>query len=115
MAKPEDNLARQALIAGEKTCMEDLLNLKCTSEGHHNKIEIRNAIWAENDKDIKAILDGKKKVKDIWEDEKGKRNYLERINLDDARVWFRYRSKMTHLHSETTWTADTATQLWRNT
>ena len=41
------------------------------------------------------MLDRKKKVKDIWKDDKGKMNYLERMNLEDARVWFRYRSKIT--------------------
>ena len=48
------------------------LKLKCTLEGHHDK------------------------VRDIWDENKrDKRNYLERMNIDDARVWFRYRSKMT--------------------
>ena len=41
------------------------LNFKYTSEGDYNKIDIRNAICSENDKEIKAMLDGKKKVKDI--------------------------------------------------
>ena len=44
---------------------------------------------------MKALLAGKEKVKDIWEDDRTKRNYLTRMNIDDARVWFRYRSKMT--------------------
>ena len=38
---------------------------KCTSDGHHTKNATRNAIWIENDKEIKALLDGKKRVKDI--------------------------------------------------
>ena len=66
--------------------------LKCRSEGHHNKHEIRNLIWSENSKDIKAMLDGKQKVTKIVVEDKKKQNYLDRMNLDDARVWFsRYR------------------------
>ena len=35
-------------------------------------------------------------MKEIWEDNKGKRKtYLTIMNIDDARVWFRYKSKMT--------------------
>ena len=71
------------------------LKIPDLSEGHIDKCTLRNAIWRENEKEIKAMLSGKKKFKDIWEDSRSKRNYLTRINLDDARVWFRYRNKMT--------------------
>ena len=43
---------------------------------------------------MNALLAGKEKVKDTWEDNRTKRNYLTRMNLDDARVRFRYKSKM---------------------
>ena len=36
-----------------------------------------------------------KTVKDVWEDNRSKINYLTRTYLDDVRVWFRYRSKIT--------------------
>ena len=52
------------------------LNISNVSEGHHDKCTIINAIWRENDREIKAMLSGKKKVKDIWEDNRTKRNDL---------------------------------------
>ena len=58
MNKDKENLFRQALIAGRKTCNgEDLLtkfihlckdlDLKYTFEGNHNKKNIRNVVWRE--------------------------------------------------------------------
>ena len=38
----------------------------------------------------KFIITFDTKVKVIWEDYKSRRNYLIRMNLDDARVWFRF-------------------------
>ena len=48
------------------------LNIPDASEGHHDKLTIQNAIWRENDKDIKAMLARKKlktllKTKDLRE------------------------------------------------
>ena len=69
--------------------LTNTINMPNVSEGHHNKYTIRNAILSEYDKEIKAILLETKKVNYIWEYNRSKRNYLTRMNLDDARVWFR--------------------------
>ena len=44
-------------------------------------------------KEIKKLLGGKKKVQDIKIEDRETRNYLYRMNIGDARVRFRYRSK----------------------
>ena len=76
MGKSKDNLCRQALIAGQNTCNgEDLLtecinlckklNVKCVSNGKPNlkeKLAIKQAIWKENDKEIRAKLDKSEKI-----------------------------------------------------
>ena len=41
--------------------------------------------WIEYDKEIKVFLDKKKRVKDIWEDDRAKRNYFDRMNSDNVR------------------------------
>ena len=76
MGKDKDNLCRQPLIEGKKTCKgEDLLTefmemckepgVSCTSEENPKKGEIRNLLWRENDKDIRNLLEGKNKVSNI--------------------------------------------------
>ena len=42
-----------------------------------------------------ALVTNRPKVADKWNDNRRTRNYLAQINIDDARVWIRYRSKMT--------------------
>ena len=105
MGKPEDNLCRKALLEGQKTCNgEDLLsecvqmcrrlNVRCVTEGTHNALEkcnLKKAIWRENNEEIRQALASSEKVRNtrIPETEK-ERNYLKRMNLPDARTWFRY-------------------------
>ena len=64
------------------------------TEGQNNTCIIRKAIWTVDHKEVKAMLSEKEKGRDIREDNRLRRNYLDRMNLDDARVSFRYRSKM---------------------
>ena len=63
VSREDNNLCKQALIAGQDTCngeelltecinMYKELNISCTSEGNHLKGEIKIAVWRENDKDI---------------------------------------------------------------
>ena len=63
-----------------------------TFNGEECRAEIKNSVWRDNDKDIAMLLKGKKKRK---MEPRKQRNYLKRMNLPDARTWFRYRSKMT--------------------
>ena len=110
MGKPDDNLCKQALLEGQKTCNnEDLLTecvnmcerlkVKCVSKGEPNakeKLEIKKALWRENDKEIKEALMKSERVQNtkIHKTEK-ERNCLKRMNLPDARTWFRYWCKTT--------------------
>ena len=57
----------------------------------HDKEIIKEAIWKE--KEIKALVTIRPKVKDIWEE--NIRKEISQMNIDNARVWFRYRSRMT--------------------
>ena len=77
------------------TCKE--LNIQCVTKGEPNKkeqLKIKRALWRENDKEIREGLDKSDKVKHLPIPEfKKVRNYLRRMNLVDARVWFRFRCK----------------------
>ena len=68
----EENLCRQALIERRDTCNgEDLLTeciemckelrVSSASEGNPKIGKIRSAGWRENDKDIRKLLEGKKR------------------------------------------------------
>ena len=75
------------------------LNVRCVTEGTHNALEkcnLKKAIWRENNEEIRQALANSEKVRNtrIPETEK-ERNYLKRMNLPDARTWFRYRCKIT--------------------
>ena len=60
------------------------------------KLAIKNAIWKENDDEIMEALKKTEKVQNIViQKSKKERNYLKRMNLPDARTWFRYRCKTT--------------------
>ena len=47
---------------------------------------IKEAIWKENDKEIKTLVTSRPKVADERGDTRKTRNYLTQINIDDARV-----------------------------
>ena len=79
MGKSEDNLCKQALIAGQETCNgEDLLTecinickdlkIQCITKGEPNKAEqlkIKKALWKENDKEIHEEMDKSEKTREI--------------------------------------------------
>ena len=75
------------------------LNVKCVTEGAHNaleKCELKKAIWRENNEEIRQALANSEKVRNIKIPKTEKeRNCLKRMNLPDARMWFRYRCKIT--------------------
>ena len=53
------------------------------------------ALWAENDKEIRAALNELEKIKEIeMPTIKIEINYLQDMTLSDARLWFRYRCQI---------------------
>ena len=50
-------------------------------------------MWPENDNEIWTEMEKLSKVKDLKPERE--RNSLKRMNMQDARVWFRYRCKIT--------------------
>ena len=42
----------------------------------------KQVIYNEHNKEVKALLAGKEKVRDIWEGHRTKRNYLTRMNMN---------------------------------
>merc|ERR1711892_1245033 len=114
MDSDPSNLARKALIAGQKTCAEgDLLteciawckklNIRCVTRGtnpildkaKYDEFKLKQGLWKENDKDIRVEKDKLSKVKDIpMPTKKYERNYLAKQTTANARIWFRYRSKI---------------------
>ena len=113
MGKPDTNLCKQALKEGQNTCNgEDLLTecinickkleIPCVTEGEQKepevKLKTKKVLWRENDKEIKAEMMKSDKVRHLEiPATKRQRNYLTRMNLQDARVWFRFRCKLTAL------------------
>ena len=82
--KSERNICKSALLAGQNKCAgEDLLkeykewcnklNIRCVTLGtdpipakaRSDDFKLKQALWAENDKEIRLELDKKEKVKDI--------------------------------------------------
>ena len=60
-----------------------------------DEFNLKKALWAENDKEIRADLNKLKKVKEIeMPITKIERNYLQDMTLADARLWFRYRCQI---------------------
>ena len=75
------------------------LNVRGVTEGKHSALEkcnLKKAIWRENNEEIREALSSSEKVRNtrIPETEK-ERNYLKRMNLPDARTWFRFCCKIT--------------------
>merc|ERR1712086_498832 len=107
-------LARKSLIEGQKTCAEgDLLTeciewckkfkIRCVTRGtnpirdkaKYDEFMLKKGLWKENDKDIRVEKDKLSKVKDIpMPTKKYERNYLAKQTTANARIWFRYRSKI---------------------
>merc|ERR1712128_109211 len=108
------NYARKALIEGQKTCANgDLLTeciewckkfkIRCVTRGtnpikdkaKYDEFMLKKGLWRENDKDIKIEKDELSKVRDIeMPTKKYERNYLAKQAIANARIWFRYRSKI---------------------
>ena len=60
-----------------------------------DEFNLKNAICAENDKEIRASLNGLEKVKEIeMPTTQIERNYLQDMTPADARLWFRYRCQI---------------------
>ena len=58
-------------------------------------LKFKKALWRENDKEIRAELDGLSEVKDLkMPTTKRERNFLKEMNLTNARLCFRYRCKI---------------------
>ena len=56
---------------------------------------VKKGLWKENDKEIKIEKDKLSKVRDIpMPTKKYERNYLAKQTTANARIWFRYRSKI---------------------
>ena len=57
-------------------------------------LKFKIALWRENNKEIRAKLDGLSKVKDLkMPTTKRERNYLNEMNLTNPHIWLRYRCK----------------------
>ena len=68
-----------------------------------------------NYKDLKKLIEARPKIPDRWIEDIFCRDYLREINLRDARIWFRVRSRLkirfkAHQHLKVTWTAVTVIQ-----
>ena len=59
-----------------------------------SKESIKNAVKEVNIKEIKTELLKTRKVEDRWQEDCKKRDYLSYMNLREARVWIRFRSRM---------------------
>merc|ERR1739838_655020 len=79
------------------------LNIRCVTKGTDPRLDraksdefkLKQGLWRENDKDIKIEKDKLSKVKDIpMPTKKYERNYLAKQTKANARIWFRYRSKI---------------------
>ena len=79
------------------------LNIRCVTRGtdpipekaRADDFKLKQALWRENDKDIRLEMDQKEKVKNIvMPQKKIERNYLAHQTLANARIWFRYRSQI---------------------
>ena len=61
----------------------------------YDEFMLKKGLWRENDKDIKLEKDELSKVREIeMPTKKYERNYLAKQTIANARVWFRYRSKI---------------------
>ena len=73
--------------------------LRCVTQGEEKykkkeqaeNIKFKKTLWRENYKEIRSEMDKLSKVKDLkMPTTERERNYLIRMNMLDARVWFRY-------------------------
>ena len=79
------------------------LNIRCVTRGtdpipenaRADDFKLKQALWRENDKEIRLEINQKEKVRDIvMPQKKIERNYLAHQTLANARIWFRYRSQI---------------------
>jgi len=79
------------------------LNIRCVTRGtnpirdkaKYDEFMLKKGLWKENDKEIKIEKDKLSKVRDIpMPTKKYERNYLAKQTTANARIWFRYRSKI---------------------
>ena len=71
-------------------------NRKGQRESTAENLKFKKALWRENDREIRAEMEKLSKVKDLKMPlTKRERNYLNGMNLMNARIWFRYRCKIT--------------------
>ena len=60
-----------------------------------DNFKLKQGLWRENDKDIRQEKDKLEKVKNIpMPQKKIERNYLAKQTIANARIWFRYRTKI---------------------
>merc|ERR1712086_1080751 len=79
------------------------LNIRCVTRGtnpirdkaKYDEFMLKKGLWKENDKEIKIEKDKLSKVRYIpMPTKKYERNYLAKQSTANARIWFRYRSKI---------------------
>ena len=55
----------------------------------------KNAVWAKHEADINLMVSNMPKIKDRYSDDIKERDYIKRMSLQDTRIWFQQRSRMT--------------------
>ena len=105
MAKSSPNdMCRRALINGKLVCKcKDLptelwskkLCIQDVTKGWLDKNSIKKPIRKKPEKEIKALVLDRPKIKDRYSDDKDKRHYIKKMTLRDTSSWFRMRSRMT--------------------
>ena len=75
------------------------LNVKSVTEGKDSALEkckLKQAIWRKYNEEMREALSSSEKVRNTRIPTKEReRNYLKRMNLPDARTYFRFRCKIT--------------------
>ena len=71
------------------------VNIDDLYENRLTKKAIKTAVKKANTQEVKSEVLKTRKVEDRWEKDSEKRDYLGYMNLREARVWVRYRSRMT--------------------
>ena len=114
MDKCKNNICKHVLIAGQQTCAGEVLlneyiewckklNIRCVTRGKDpnptksrtDKFNLKKALWADNDKEIRAALNRMEKVMEKeMPTTKIERNDLQDLTLAVARSLFRYRCQI---------------------
>ena len=108
MGKPSANLCRRALLEGRDTCNGEVLlsecenmctylNVRSVTDGKHSALEkckLKQAIWRVYNEEICEALSSSEKARNTRIPIKEREIiYLKRMNLPDARTWFRFRCR----------------------